>query len=290
MPFDFDFVKNIRFVSQIIDITENSDINSTINYAGLFHLMVKIAQLQKFYDKKQVLAIELLEVPIGSIFGFLGRNGAGKSTTIKILVGAMPYQRGEIEIGGISIRKQPLSAKKLIGYAPDHSHAYEHLSGREFIRFIANVYGVPNGRELEKKIADYLEWFELIKAADELIESYSHGMRSKITIISALVHEPQLLILDEPTNGLDPQSIYVLKDVLREFQRNGGTVFISSHSLDVVNQIADHLAIIECGYIKYQGRLENLIDEYRTTPNEETVAVLERAFLLLTGREISSEE
>jgi len=210
--------------------------------------MLKIEHLTKSYGSSKVKSVDdlSLEIKDGEVFGFLGPNGAGKSTTIKAVVGILPFSEGEITIDGVDILKDPLRAKKLIGYVPDNHAVFERLTGREYVNHIANLYGVDMA-QVEEISSYYVKLFKLEHAFDNPISSYSHGMKQKISVIAALVHKPKLWILDEPLTGLDPQSAYLLKETMRNHARQGNIVFFSSHILDVVENLCDRVCIIKKG-------------------------------------------
>lgn len=214
--------------------------------------MLTISHLTKSYGDSDVNAVEDLSLSIkpGEIYGFLGPNGAGKSTTIKSLAGIYPFQHGDILIDGISIRTDPLAAKMKVGYVSDNHAVFERLTGKEYVNHIANLYRVSS-EDAEARTERLLEIFKLKAAYHHPIKSYSHGMKQKISVIAALVHAPRLWVLDEPLTGLDPQSSYQLKKVMRQHAREGNTVFFSSHILDVVENLCDRCCIIKGG--KLQG-------------------------------------
>ena len=200
-----------------------------------------------------------LQVPSGQLFGFLGSNGAGKTTSIKMLTGLLKPTEGRVQIGGYDIQKQPIEAKRLFGYIPDRPFLYEKLTAREFIRFMANLYGVTSG--VEAKMEDLLERFELSSSADKLIQGYSHGMKQKTALAGALIHDPQLLILDEPTVGLDPQGAKMLKDILMDFARQGKTVFMSTHILEIAERMCDRVGILKRGHLISVGTVQELQEQ-----------------------------
>ena len=209
-----------------------------------------LRNFSKRYGKSDVYAVKdaNLEICGGEIFGFLGHNGAGKSTIIKSIVGIQPITSGSIEVCGYDVDKQPVMAKKQIGFVPDHYALYEKLTGREYLNYIADLYDVSK-EEREAAINKYVELFELQGAIDNQIKTYSHGMKQKVTIMSALVHNPKVWILDEPLTGLDPTSIFQVKECMREHARKGNIVFFSSHLIDIVEQLCDRIAIIKKGNI-----------------------------------------
>ena len=239
-----------------------------------------IQHVSKTYAKSTVKAVDdiSLEVQDGEVFGFLGPNGAGKSTTIKLLTGILTPDSGDILIDGVSTRRSPLEAKMKIGYVPDNHAVYEKLSGTEYLNFICDVFRVDEKTRRER-IDRYVELFELKDAVNSQIKSYSHGMKQKIAVIAALCHEPRLWILDEPLTGLDPQSSYRLKELMKEYCRKGNTVFFSSHVLEVVEKLCDRIAIIEQGKIVACGSIEELRGQGTT---------LEQYFLKLTSKDVEA--
>ncbi|MGD8320141.1 MAG: ABC transporter ATP-binding protein [Gemmatimonadota bacterium] len=224
-----------------------------------------------------------LAVRRGEIFGFLGPNGAGKTTTIRMVAGVLRPSAGRILVGGDDLAHAPEAAKSRVGYIPDRPYLYEKLSGGEFLRFVAGLWG-KDGADAEARADRLLELFHLAPWKDELIESYSHGMRQKLLISSALIHQPEVIVVDEPMVGLDPRSARLLKDLLRAFVEQGGTVFLSSHTLEVVEAMCDRLAIINQGRIIAQGTMDELRAQAHTGG-----AHLEEIFLKVTGGEDMAE-
>ena len=216
--------------------------------------MIALDKVTKQYGLKTAVQEMSLEVPAGELFAFLGPNGAGKTTTIKMLCGLLFPTSGNVRVGGFDLRTDGGRARQLLSYVPDQPYLYEKLTGREFLQFIADMYGVPaaHGRQ---RIAEVIDQFELGPFVDNLTESYSHGMRQRTVFASALVHDPKVLIVDEPTVGLDPRSVRQLKDLLRSQADGGATVFLSSHSLDVVQELADRIAIVDHGRLIGCGTL-----------------------------------
>lgn len=214
--------------------------------------MLEIKNLTKSYGGSTVNAVEDLSLSLrpGEIYGFLGPNGAGKSTTIKSLVGIYPFQQGDILVDGVSIKTDPLKAKMKIGYVSDNHAVFERLTGKEYVNHLANLYNV-SAADAEAHIEKMLDIFHLREAFNRPIKSYSHGMKQKISVIAALVHKPKLWVLDEPLTGLDPQSTYQLKKVMKQHAAEGNTVFFSSHILDVVENLCHRCCIIKSG--KLQG-------------------------------------
>ncbi len=237
--------------------------------------MIKLTNVSKKYAKSTELAVDnlSLEVKGGEIFGFLGPNGAGKSTTIKMLTGILAPTEGTVEINGVDIAQTPLQAKMQIGFVPDNHETYETLKGIEFLNFIGTMYGVEE-TVLQQRIQKYAETFSLADSLGNSISSYSHGMKQKLMIISALIHNPKVWILDEPLTGLDPQSAYELKTLMRKYADEGNTVFFSSHVIDVVEKVCDRIAIINHGKLIAVDTLENI--------RQSKESSLEELFLQLT--------
>ena len=236
--------------------------------------MIRFEGVTKKYNKDTTIEIKDMVINRGEIFGFLGPNGAGKTTTIKMLVGLLKLSSGAIKVNNFDISLQPKEAKKMFAYIPDNPNLYEKLTAREFVKFIANLYGMKDCRELDEKIQNLLMKVELSGKADNLIETYSHGMKQKTQIAAALIHSPEILILDEPFVGLDPAGVRIVKDILKEYADNGKTVFISTHILDVVENLCTKIAVIQEGKIKYIGS----VDELKNIENNKT---LEDSFLNL---------
>lgn len=219
--------------------------------------MIHLNKITKRYGNKTAVHELTLEIPAGELFAFLGPNGAGKTTTIKIMCGLLFPSSGTVSIGGFDMLTEGDQARQLIAYVPDQPYLYEKLTGREFLQFVGEMYGLP-GELLRQRIAEVIELFHLDEFVDDLTERYSHGMRQRTVFASALVHQPKLLIVDEPTVGLDPRSVRELKDLLRLQADQGTTVFLSSHSLDVVEELAKRIAIIEHGHLIACGTLAAL--------------------------------
>lgn len=213
--------------------------------------MLEIKNLSKKYGNSPVKAVDNLSLKLkkGEVFGFLGPNGAGKSTTIKSIVGILPFEDGDVLINGVSIKKEPLKAKMNIGYVPDNHAVFERLTGREYVNHMANLYNV-SVEDMQERCNKYLKIFKLENTFDQQIKSYSHGMKQKISVIAALVHNPKLWVLDEPLTGLDPQSAYQLKLAMKKHAEEGNTVFFSSHILDVVENLCDRCCIIKKGVLQ----------------------------------------
>lgn len=224
---------------------------------------LKFENFSKRYGNSKKLSANNvnLEIKGGEIFGFLGPNGAGKSTCIKTTIGIQPVTEGHIYVCGYDVTTQSVKAKKCIGYVPDHYALYEKLTGREYINYIADLYGVSK-EDRDTRISHYVELFELNQAFDNKMQTYSHGMKQKMTIMAALVHDPKLWILDEPLTGLDPQSIYQVKECMKEHAAKDNIVFFSSHLIDVVEKLCTRIAVIKKGEIVYESSMEDLIKEY----------------------------
>lgn len=239
--------------------------------------MIRLESLTKTYGKFVAVDNIDLHVPRGTMFGFVGPNGAGKTTTLRIIAGIMRPTAGRIWLGGDDVVADPMAAKARLGFIPDRPFLYEKLTGAEFLQFVAGLYG-QDGEVVEKRIDELLEVFELSRWKHELIESYSHGMRQKLIISSALIHRPECIVVDEPMVGLDPKAARLLKDILRQFVDRGGAVLMSTHTLDIAETMCDKIAIIQAGKIVAQGTMAEL--------REQTAAgnaSLEELFLKLTG-------
>jgi ABC-2 type transport system ATP-binding protein len=219
--------------------------------------MIAMTDVTKRYGPKEAVQNLSLQVPAGELFAFLGPNGAGKTTTIKMLCGLLFPTTGTVRVGGFDLASQGDQARALISYVPDQPYLYEKLTGREFLQFTADLYGMPAERSREK-IAEVVDLFHLEEFADDLTERYSHGMRQRTVFAAALVHEPKLLIADEPTVGLDPKSIRELKTLLRDLASGGTTVFLSTHTLDIAEELADRIDIIDRGRLIGCGTLTDL--------------------------------
>ena len=248
-----------------------------------FGEMLQLRGVKKSYGSFTAVNGLDLDVHSGEIFGFLGPNGAGKTTTIRMVAGVLRPSAGQILVGGDDLAKEPESAKARLGYIPDRPFLYEKLSGGEFLRFVAGLWG-REGDAVEQRSDRLLELFQLTEWKDELIESYSHGMRQKILISSALIHQPELIVVDEPMVGLDPRSARLLKDLFRTFVDDGGTVFLSTHTLEVAEVLCDRIAIIAEGEIIALGTM----DELRSQA-EAGGAHLEEIFLKVTGGEAMAD-
>jgi len=241
--------------------------------------VIELSNLSKSYARGRVKAVDNISLTVrpGEIFGFLGPNGAGKTTTIKMIVGLLRPDTGEVRVAGVDMLRDPITAKRRIGFVPDQPQVYDRLTGNEYLNFLADVYQVPDDVRRER-IEHYLEIFELKGAVGDLVQSYSHGMKQKLVLTGALLHNPPVWIMDEPMVGLDPRSAFLLKDLMAEHCRQGYTVFFSTHILEVAERLCDRIAIINRGRIIACGTLEE-IKEHR---EKET---LENIFLELTENE-----
>ncbi len=239
--------------------------------------MIELKEITKKYGDFRAVDNLNLTVARGEIFGFLGPNGAGKTTTIKMMAGILEPSVGTITIGGIDISKQPEAAKRKIGFIPDRPYLYEKLTGMEFLKFTADLYGVPDEiyRENARK---NLAMFSLADWSDELIESYSHGMKQRLIMSAALMHEPEIIIVDEPMVGLDPAAILMVKELFQSLARNGVSIFMSTHTLAVAEVICDRVGIIHRGHLIASGTTADLRREANVTD-----ADLEKVFLNLTN-------
>ena len=219
--------------------------------------MLRIEHLTKTYgDKKAVDDLSLHILP-GEIYGFIGHNGAGKTTTLKSVVGILQFDEGEILIDGKSIRTQPLACKREIAYIPDNPDLYEYMTGIKYLNFVADIFGV-SAEDRQARIRDYADRFELTKDLAQPIAAYSHGMKQKLAIIAAWLHDPKLIIMDEPFVGLDPKAAHTLKGMMREVCDRGGAIFFSTHVLEVAEKLCDKVAIIKGGRLIRSGTMEEV--------------------------------
>lgn len=241
--------------------------------------MLRIKNLTKSYAGSEVNAVSNLNLNLraGEIYGFLGPNGAGKTTTIKMITGILPYLSGEIVVCGYNLKTESVKAKKCIGFVSDSHIVYDKLTGREYVNFMADVYGVSQ-QDREERATKLLNLFRLTEAFDKQICTYSHGMKQKISIIGALIHNPAIWILDEPMTGLDPESSHQLKTLMREHCDNGNVVFFSTHVLEVAEKVCDRIGIISKGELIKEGTVEEI-------KSSSTDKSLEDVFLSLTDKE-----
>ncbi len=240
--------------------------------------MIELDKVTKRYGLKTAVHELTLSIPSGELFAFLGPNGAGKTTTIKMLCGLLFPTSGSVRIGGHDLRTDGDRARALLSYVPDQPFLYEKLTGREFLQFLADMYGLP-ADEARRRMAEVIELFDLGDFVDDLTERYSHGMRQRTVFAGALIHAPRVLIVDEPTVGLDPRSVRQLKDLLRHQADSGTTVFLSSHSLEIVEQLADRIGIIDHGRLIACGPIRTLREQASVD------GPLEDVFLTLTREE-----
>lgn len=222
--------------------------------------MLKIENLTKTYGQKKAVDNLSLEIENGHIYGFIGHNGAGKTTTLKSIAGIMEFDQGNIYIDNKSIKEEPLACKKVMAYIPDNPDLYEYLTGIKYLNFIADVYGVSQAERTDR-IKKYGNMFELTDSLGEPISAYSHGMKQKLAVISALIHEPKLIIMDEPFVGLDPKASHLLKGLMRDLCDRGGAIFFSTHVLEVAEKLCDKIAIIKAGKLVVSGNTQDVIGD-----------------------------
>lgn len=244
--------------------------------------MIELERLSKSYNKGQIKAVKDLSLTVGKgeLFGFLGPNGAGKTTTLKMLVGLLKPDTGSARVGGIDVRQDPLGAKRLIGFCPDEPVLYDKMTGIRFLAFIGDMYSMSQEART-RAVESLAEDFEMRDGLREVISSYSHGMRQKLSLIASLMHDPQVLILDEPIVGLDPRAAYILKEKMRELCKAGRTVFFSTHIMEVAEKLCDRVGIIAHGELVAAAPLEEL----RRRAGEAD-ATLEKLFLEMTDETV----
>lgn len=240
--------------------------------------MLEISHLTKTFGNFKAVDDLSLTINKGEICAFIGHNGAGKTTTLRSVVGIQPFDSGEIRIDGISIKENPVACKRLIAYIPDNPDLYEFMSGMSYLAFVADIYGVGK-KERGERVAKYAELFGMTSALSQAIAAYSHGMKQKLAIIAAWIHEPRLIIMDEPFVGLDPKAAHILKGMMREFCDGGGAIFFSTHVLEVAEKLCDRVAIIRAGKLIRFGSMEEV-------KGDES---LEEVFLELVDNESSGE-
>ena len=236
--------------------------------------MLKIEHLTKVYGEKKAVDDLSLTIESGEIYGFIGHNGAGKTTTLKSVAGILKFDEGEIEIGGVSVKKNPLKCKESLAYIPDNPDLYEFMTGIQFLNFIADVFKVDSDARAER-IRKYADLVELTNDLAQPIATYSHGMKQKLAIISAWIHAPKLILMDEPFVGLDPKASHILKGMMRELCDQGGAIFFSTHVLEVAEKLCDKVAIIKGGKLIRSGTMEDVRGDDS----------LEEVFLELEGEE-----
>ena len=244
--------------------------------------MIDISALCKRYGTFTAVRSLDLTVPAGELFGFLGPNGAGKTTTMRMIAGILQPTAGSVRIAGHDLRADPIRAKRALGFIPDRPFIYEKLTGMEFLRFTAGLYG-EQGKEVESRGHELLALFDLESWRDELVESYSHGMRQKLIIASAFVHRPRVIVVDEPMVGLDPKSSKILKDLFREYTRRGHSVMMSTHTLEIAEDMCDRIGIMQRGELVACGTMTEL----RGATGADDA--LEAIFLRLTGDTVARE-
>lgn len=219
--------------------------------------MLKIEHLTKVYGDKKAVDDLSLHIRPGEIYGFIGHNGAGKTTTIKSCCGILQYDSGEVFVDGVSMKENPIACKEKIAYIPDNPDLYEFMTGIQFLNFVADIFGVSAG-ERQERIRKYADEFELTADLAQPVSAYSHGMKQKLAIISALIHEPKLIIMDEPFVGLDPKASHILKGIMRDICDKGGAIFFSTHVLEVAEKLCDKVAIIKGGKLIKSGTMEEV--------------------------------
>jgi len=239
-------------------------------------VLIETSHLVKRYGEKMAVDDVSFQVYGGEIFGFLGPNGAGKTTTIKMIAGLLHPSGGIVKVGGYDVVQQPVLAKAACGYVPDEPNLYAKLTGRELLRFVGNLYGLDKA-QMARRSEELLRLFDLVDAADDTTDSYSHGMKQKTSLAAALVHDPKVLVLDEPTVGLDPKSARLIKDILRQMAERGAAVMLSTHILEIAQNMCDRIGIIDKGKLVAAGTM----DELRQLGQGESS--LEDIFLGLTG-------
>ncbi len=222
--------------------------------------MLKIDHLTKSYGDYKAVDDLSLHIKEGEIYGFIGHNGAGKTTTLKCVTGILPFEEGNICIDGQSITEDPVGCKTKIAYIPDNPDLYEYLSGIQFLNFVADIYKV-NQQDRQERIKKYGDIFELYDDLAQPISAYSHGMKQKLAIIAAFIHEPKLIIMDEPFVGLDPKATHLLKTMMKEFCQQGGAIFFSTHILEVAEKLCDRIAIIKQGKLVVSGLMEEITQQ-----------------------------
>lgn len=219
--------------------------------------MLKIEHLTKIYGDCKAVDDLSLHIAPGEIYGFIGHNGAGKTTTLKSVVGILQFDEGEIFIDGTSVKSDPIKCKKELAYIPDNPDIYEFMTGIKYLNFVADIFGVPSSQRQEK-IRKYADMFEITADLAQPISTYSHGMKQKLAIISAWIHNPKLIIMDEPFVGLDPKAAHLLKGMMRDVCNNGGAIFFSTHVLEVAEKLCDKIAIIKEGKLIRSGTMEDV--------------------------------
>lgn len=236
--------------------------------------MLNIQNLTKKYGDKAAVDDLSLNIEAGQIYAFIGHNGAGKTTTIKCCCGILGFDQGDITVDGVSVKDDPMKCKRTLAYIPDNPDLYEFMSGIKYLNFVADVYGVSK-EDREKKISHYSDLFGLTGDLAQPVRAYSHGMKQKLAVISALIHDPKLIIMDEPFVGLDPKAAHTLKTIMKEICENGGAIFFSTHVLEVAEKLCDRVAIIKNGKLIVTGTMDDVKGN----------ASLEEVFLELEGED-----
>ena len=219
--------------------------------------MLKINHFSKTYGDKKAVDDLTLHIHAGEVYGFIGHNGAGKTTTLKSVAGILQFDGGEILVDGVSIKADPLACKKKMAYIPDNPDLYDFMTGIQYLNFVADIFGVPT-QERTQRINQMAEAFELTASLNQSIGSYSHGMKQKLAIISAWLHQPELILMDEPFVGLDPKASHILKEMMRDVCSRGGAIFFSTHVLEVAEKLCDKVAIIKGGRLVRSGTMEDV--------------------------------
>ncbi len=251
--------------------------------------MIEMMNVTKKFHQVVAISDLSLKIGLGEFFGFLGPNGAGKTTTIKLLAGLLKPTSGRILIGGTDITEEPEKAKQRIGYIPDNPYTYNKLSGREFLKFVGGLYGIDKS-EIERRIDWLFDLFQITEWGDEKSESYSHGMKQKIVMASAFLHSPEIIIIDEPMVGLDPQSARLVKDMLKSASKMGTTVFLSTHTLTVAEELCDRIGIVNQGKLVALGTFEELKNQAEEAGmGSFSGDSLEDLFLSLTGGQLQAK-
>ncbi len=241
--------------------------------------MIRLENVSKFYGRHEAVKNLSLHIGAGELFGFLGPNGAGKTTTIKMIAGLLRPSSGRVFLDGHDLELEPVQAKASLGFIPDRPFLYEKLSAAEFLRFVAGIYGL-DGASLDGRLDELLALVELSHARSELIESYSHGMKQRLVMAAAFIHEPRVIVVDEPMVGLDPKGARLIKRVFRQYCDRGFTVFVSTHTMEVAQELCDRIGILSKGELIALGTMEELESKAETNRRD-----LEEIFLKLTGGE-----
>ena len=219
--------------------------------------MLEISHYTKCYGDKKAVDDLTLHIAPGEIYGFIGHNGAGKTTTLKAAVGILPFTQGQIRVCGADIQKEPLTCKRQLAYIPDNPDLYDFMTGRKYLHFVADIFGIP-AQDRRERIAKYAADFDLTEDLDQAIAAYSHGMKQKLALIAAWLHEPRLIVMDEPFVGLDPRAAHLLKGMMRQVCCRGGAIFFSTHVLEVAEKLCDKVAIIKEGRLIRSGTMEEV--------------------------------